>query len=503
MSKVIKTNKSKGIIAVNSKDKYLQQLKLMSNYLVTQDERVLNRLSLETDIQKGNSLKRRSISHLLFYPKIIHYINEYLNNWFDIENCSLKDFLYTISLICKQYKIDTTSKLYYSKTRIEETDEFMSLIQKYYNEIGLDPPSIGELYAFLNLYKAGIITETLINDITNIITANIEKPPVQQQFRQFIPTTTDVKEEETLSFENLSPKVKEYIGIIKNYIKSKCKHCPMYNKGSVILDTNLQEPGPVDILLIGLNPGSDELKKDLPFIGKSGQLLRKYLNPLIQKYHLSYIITNSILCSSANAQEIPNISQVTKNCKPLVDEIRRMFPSKLTIVLGNEAKTSLGIKGAITKLNGEYFEGYFIILHPSAILYNPNNLPKFEKAFQNLDILISKNEVINMNKKEMVTKIENIKENIPKDRIVTRFSQDLSLFDIKLIDEQVIYILKDPKGNKKYLFEQFSMPVFVKSGQYKECHIIEKNVDAFCKINNEERIRLSKMLYYYNNKKDR
>jgi len=501
MAKIVKSNKTKGIIAVKSKDKYIYQLKLMTSYIVSQDIKLLNKLNLDLDKTKSNSIKWRAIGHLVNYPKIMNYINKYLNNSFDLDNADLNQVLFTISCICKQYKIDNTNKLFYSKYKVEEMAEFISLIQKYYSELGLDTPSNGEISSYINLYKSGIITDSIISEMSNTV-SGISKSTssISQPLQSFIPTITPTKTETGLTFENLSPKIKEYCTIIKNYIKNKCKHCPLYSKGPIILDTNIQEPGPVDILILGLNPGTEEHKVGLPFVGKSGILLRKYLDPLIQKYHLSYVMTNCILCATNNEQDIQNISIVTKNCKPIIDEIRRVFPAKLTIVLGNEAKTSLGIKGAISKINGEIIDNYFVIIHPNAVFHNQSNLSKFEKAFQKLDTILSDSKFSKPLDSQNVTYVDPL-INISKDKIVTRFTKELTLFDIKIIDEQVIYIMKDINGQKKYLIEKFQMPIYLKSGVYKDCHIIENHIEAICIISALDRIKLNKILYYHNSKK--
>jgi len=500
MSKVIKTNKSKGIISVKPKDAYFQQMKLMSAYIVSQNIKLLNALNLNLDKTKINSLKWRAISHLIYYPKIMHYINTYLNNYFDLENATLNQVLFTISCICKQYKIDNLNKLFYSKYKTEKLSEFISIIQKYYTELGLDSPSSSELSAYTNLYKFGIITDSIIEEMTNLI-SGIDKTTksLSPQLQSFIPTISTPKVETKLTFENLSPKIKEYCELIKKYIKGKCKTCQLYSKGAVILDTNIQEPGPVDILILGSNSGNKEYAAGLPLMDDGGKLFRAYLDPLIQKYHLSYIITNCILCVS-NINELQNINTIFKNCSPIITEIKRAFPAKLIIALGNEAKSFLNIKGAINKFNNEIVDNCFIMLHPNTAINSKTNLAKFEKSFQKLDEIFKDPKFYKISEQQS-THVDPL-INIPPEKIITRFTKELSLFDIKIINEKVIYIMKDIKGCKKYLINDFQMPIYLKSGKYKDCHIIENNVDAVCIITAEERIKLNKILYYHNSKKE-
>jgi len=500
-----KVNKSKGI-TVAKKETYLQQLKMLSSYITSGNIKLLDRLCSEADVMKHYNLKLRAIGHLIHYPKIIHYIDTYMNNNFCIESSDLRDVLFTVAIICQQYKLDNTNKLYFTKYKIDENSEFISIVEKYYDELGLELPSSGELESLLKLYTSGIITDEIIQKMIVLI-EGVDKNNITSNFQQpilFTPTINEIKkEEDELIFDKLPIKIKEYIESVKDFLKNKrsvCRSCPLKSKGSVILDTNLNELGPVDIAIIGLNPGAEELKNGLPFVGKSGKLLRKYLNPLIEKYRLKYLITNSIMCSTNNAQDIEGITQVLKNCKPVADEIRRAFPAKLTIILGNETKNIIGIKGAISKLNGEYLDGYFIIIHPSSVLYNPNNLSKFEKAFQNLDKLLSDGKIIKIEEQIVQQNYNNI--NIPENKIISRFTTDLTLFDIRIINEKVVYIMKDTTGNKKYLIDDFQVPIYLKSGIYKDCHIIEREMDCISILSNEERTKLSKLLYYYNSKKE-
>jgi uracil-DNA glycosylase family 4 len=475
----------------------------MSAYIISQDSKILNQLCSDPDVLKNNNFKYRAIGHLINYPKILHYINKYINNWFTIETSNLNELLFTISCICKQHKIDSLNKLYFTKYKIVEESEFVSIINKYYTEFELDLPSNSEIVAYINLYKAGIITDSDINKMNDTILGINKSTPTSNLPQIFIPTTIDSKSDD-MTFEKLSFKIKEYCNTIINY-KSKCnqcKHCTLYSKDMIVLDTNLQDIGSIDILIIGLNPGIEEIKIGLPFVNNSGMIFRKYLDPLIKKYHLSYAITNCILCTTINSQEIPNISIVSKNCKPIIDEIRRMFPAKLVIVVGNETKNLLNIKGSISKYNGEIIDGYFIIIHPNLVIQNASNLSKFEKAFQNLDIVLSKGNIGTLEQQIQNIEPVDILINIPPEKLITRFTKDLTLFDIKIINEQVIYIMKNTEGQKLYLCEKISSPIYLKQGQYKDCHFIEENVDMVCLLTSEERLKLNKSLYYYNSKKD-
>ena len=506
MTKVVRTNRSKGIVAISQKDKYLNKLKILSKYLSTHDPNLLPGLvSDKASIQK---LKYRSIALLLNYPKIIHYINKHLNDLYLFNSWKIEDWFFTISEICRMSGINNQNMFRYSKFQIDETSDFFKTIKLYYKELGRFKPSNSEINALYILFKAGIITDDDLNDLKVVIDGKEKKSTAEKKVQQIIQqsfshtqndTSTIDLENEERSLDKLPNSIKEFISKVQNYIKNRnaCRNCPLYSNGSVILDTNIQQPGPVDLLFIGLNPGKDEIKAGVPFVGKAGNVLKRSLLPLINRNGLTYMITNCILCYTNNEQDIPNPMGVVKNCKDLVNEIIKQFPPKLTVLIGDKSMKSMGVKGGISKQTGTVVDGYFILIHPSSVLYNPKlNLPKFEKSFAALEQIITGN-VPGSDATQPIVNIQINQMNIPEDRLITRFTPDLSLFDIQVIDEQIVYIMKDSNGKKRYMMEQIQFPVFIKSGQYKDCKLINsENMEGVAYLSSAERSNLMKKLYH-------
>lgn len=192
-------------------------------------------------------------------------------------------------------------------------------------------------------------------------------------------------------FEDLPEAIRNFSNLMLDHIATgkTCKDCPLFGKGSVILDTNIQYPAPVHLSILGLNPGNKELKTGIPFVGGAGKILHRYFDPLLIKYNLSYVIYNTILCHTSNEKSIPDFKKVGRCCQPLVDTIDHYFPSTIKIVLGDKARNIVGAKGGqITKVNGQMINSYFVMLHPSSLQYNPSNLVLFEEAIQRLENLI-------------------------------------------------------------------------------------------------------------------
>lgn len=507
MAKTVRTNRSKGIVAVSQKDKFLNKLKLLTKYLSTQDQALLPKII--SDENDAKRLKYRSVAMLLEHPKIVYYINKHLNNLFLFNRWSNEDWFFTLSEICRMYGINNSNMFRYSKYQVDESADFYKTIVNYYKELGRFKPSSNEINALYLLFKAGIITDDDLVDMKSLIDGKDRRSKSEREVEQmvqqpFIHTQSNSggevvsPENEERTFDMLAPDIKEFVNKVKNFVKGRnaCKNCPLYSNGSVILDTNLEEPGQVDILFLGLNPGPEEIKAGVPFVGKAGKVLKRYLLPLVRNHDLTYMITNCILCYTNNEADIPNPMGVSKNCKDLVNEILKYFPAKHIVLIGDKVMKSMGVKGGISKQTGTIVNGYFILIHPSAVLYNPKtNLPKFEKSFMALEKAVT-GSVTDPNAPQQVSNVHVDKMNIPEDRIITRFTPDMTLFDIQTIDEQIIYIMKDSKGRKRYLMEQIQFPVYLKGGQYKDCHFEDSNMEAVAYISSADRSKLMSKLYH-------
>lgn len=162
--------------------------------------------------------------------------------------------------------------------------------------------------------------------------------------------------------------------------RAKCLSCSLYGRDTVIYsgDTN------PDILFIGINPGKEEAVQDKPFVGRSGQLLRKSIQVAgLDKYKIAF--TNAILCSTANEKEIPDVEQSIKNCKGLVLRIFRKLNPTLYIPVGSScAKFVFGMFGSITQQTGFPLEdksNVIPIIHPASLLYTPRS--DLKVVFQN------------------------------------------------------------------------------------------------------------------------
>jgi len=160
-----------------------------------------------------------------------------------------------------------------------------------------------------------------------------------------------------------------FISLVKNTVQTRaeCRTCPMFGAPTVVLDTNRDSLGPVDVAFLGLNPGREEVRQDRPFVGPAGQELRKRMQNLPP--NCTWLISNFILCHTQNEAAIPEPDQVLEHCLPMLKGIAARFPARLYVPLGAKAMQVCNIPGQITANSGQLFKKNTIpLIHPSAIL---------------------------------------------------------------------------------------------------------------------------------------
>lgn len=123
-----------------------------------------------------------------------------------------------------------------------------------------------------------------------------------------------------------------------------------------------------DILIIGEAPGATENKTKIPFTGKAGKYLRRYLD----EYELTSFcsITNIVKCQPYR-NDTPTETEITK-CSPYLIEDIKVVKPKLIILAGTTATRYFTGAMFITPLvNKPFVRGNTIIIpiyHPSHIM---------------------------------------------------------------------------------------------------------------------------------------
>ena len=116
-----------------------------------------------------------------------------------------------------------------------------------------------------------------------------------------------------------------------------CKECPLnggvkvFGEGCTTVDDKIiavKEERQYDIVAVGMAPAREEVYQRRPFVGVSGQILRKHL---YQMGVSDYYVCNTLLCPITEDSVVP---VAVDCCRSVVEEIKGKKP-KLTIVLGD------------------------------------------------------------------------------------------------------------------------------------------------------------------------
>jgi len=506
MAKTVRSNKAKGIKAKSQKDNKFDKLKLLSKYIVSGgNDRILESL-LKADKQTLHNMKYRTSSQLVMYPKLISYINQYMNSLYDFGNIEPRVWFYSIMIICKLYGINHTSHLYYSKFQQVERDTFYKTFNAYYAETGSEKLNSAELNALFILYKYGFVPEERLTTMKEIVAGKVAKATTvvheQNQFNIQSSVMSNVvagPEIKLHTYDSLSPDIRQFTENVHAYMSNRnvCKQCEMDCRTAISIDTNAESAGQVDLMFIGFMPSVQDASNKLPFSGgNEGKLFHRFLQPLVERHKLKYVLTNFIFCPLDKTKKLDNKRKTIQNCAQLLDEIVRQFKPRLKIVVGLEATKVAGLKGGLTKLNGKLLDDIFVLMDPEMVIVNNKKLAQFEQGWINLEKYIQENSA------NMSTTIETTSFNIPEHQLIKSLTNDLTFFDSKVIKDKIIMIMLDTHGTKKYLIQDIQVPIFVKPGSYSECVNFSDSVSGVVYCSEQERQALNSKLYREINKSE-
>ena len=150
-----------------------------------------------------------------------------------------------------------------------------------------------------------------------------------------------------------------------------CDKCPLgKTKTNTVFGVGNKN---ADLMFVGEAPGESEDKSGIPFVGRAGKLLDKYLEAVGIDRDEVYI-ANILKCRPTNNRDtLPEEKEV---CMDYLREQVRLIRPKIIVCLGRISAMRL-IKPdfKITKEHGQWFEkGQFLmtaVYHPAALLRDP------------------------------------------------------------------------------------------------------------------------------------
>jgi DNA polymerase len=147
------------------------------------------------------------------------------------------------------------------------------------------------------------------------------------------------------------------MGDYKNYAefnraKGGCRACPVGKAHNCVVASEGCTESPL-VMIVGEAPGADEVKRRRPFIGKSGQILRRAIRPCGYTKH-NTLISNSIPCRP-EGNKYPDDPQLVHECMSrwLLNEIDLLKPEYM-LLLGSKALFALFGLDGITSRRGTW-----------------------------------------------------------------------------------------------------------------------------------------------------
>lgn len=129
-----------------------------------------------------------------------------------------------------------------------------------------------------------------------------------------------------------------------------------------------------EVMFVGEGPGQSEDEQGLPFVGRSGQLLDKYLLAIDLARDKNCYIANIVKCRPPqNRDPLPEESE---SCMPWLREQFKIIRPKIVVCLGRvAAQHMIDPAFSITRQHGQFIDKngvlFMATFHPAALLRNP------------------------------------------------------------------------------------------------------------------------------------
>ena len=170
-----------------------------------------------------------------------------------------------------------------------------------------------------------------------------------------------------------------------------------------------------EVLFIGEAPGRDEDIQKRPFVGRSGQLLRKSIRELGWKETNVYI-TNIVKRRPPENRD-PSPEEIEKYKPYLTRQIEIINP-KIIVPLGRFSMNYFLPLAKITRDQGKLFRAgnrhVVPMLHPAAALRSTGMMDDFQENFKKLPAIIKKIDT-EKTEEEVEIKTQSAKKEKPKD----------------------------------------------------------------------------------------
>jgi uracil-DNA glycosylase len=172
-----------------------------------------------------------------------------------------------------------------------------------------------------------------------------------------------------------------------------CTRCQLHSgRINAVPGTGVLDPL---VMVIGEGPGADEDHRGLPFVGRAGQFLDKWLEAVGLSRTTNAYISNIVKCRPPeNRDPLPHESEA---CLPYLREQISLIRPMTIMTVGRIASGILiGSDAGIGKLRGRtyYYDGIPLVptYHPSGVLRNPEYKRPVWEDLKRLRALIPEDE---------------------------------------------------------------------------------------------------------------
>lgn len=160
---------------------------------------------------------------------------------------------------------------------------------------------------------------------------------------------------------------------LENQCKN-CDKCPLCEgRTNVVFGMGNPE---AKVMLIGEGPGENEDLQGKPFVGRSGQLLDKFLAAVDLDRNKNVYIANMVKCRPPKNRD-PKLEEQDECINWLRQQFKIIRPEIVVCVGRISAQRLIDKNFRVTRQHGEFFDKngtlFMGTYHPAAILRNPNN----------------------------------------------------------------------------------------------------------------------------------
>jgi len=171
-------------------------------------------------------------------------------------------------------------------------------------------------------------------------------------------------------------------------LRAKCLACRKCPIGGVRINGHIANVftklnSTAKIMIVGQNPGFNEVEQGEPFVGRAGEIFNETIKRVLGIGRESLYVTNSTHCFSPGNRR-PTEDEMD-NCREFLDEEIRLVNPQVVLALGGVALSQLTGMSGITKRRGEvipslrYGKPIVATFHPSPLNMNQENRLLFEQ----------------------------------------------------------------------------------------------------------------------------